>query len=66
MKIYLCYEDNLISGAFKNKQDAINQIRNKQFNNKRINYLKNAFNIVYTEEMIIEDINKRITEIELQ
>jgi len=45
---------------------AINQIRNKQFNNKRINYLKNAFNIVYTEEMIIEDINKRITEIELQ
>jgi hypothetical protein len=66
MKIYITYEDNFISGAFKKREDAVEYIRNTQFNSKRLIRIKNSINLVYTEEMIIEAINKQIEEIELQ
>jgi hypothetical protein len=66
MKIYITYEDNFISGAFKNRLDAVEYIRNKSYNSERLIRMKNVINLVYTEEMIIEFINKQIEEIELQ
>ena len=66
MKIYITYTDNFISGAFKNRPDAVKHIRNKCYNSERLLRIKNAISLVYTEEMIIEAINKQIEEIELQ
>jgi len=66
MKIYITYNDNVISGAFKNRPDAVKHIRNKSYNSERLIRIKNAISLVYTEEMIIEAINRQIEEIELQ
>jgi hypothetical protein len=66
MKIYITYTDNFISGAFKNRPDAVEHIRNKCYNSERLLRIKNAISLVYTEEMIIEAINRQIEEIELQ
>jgi hypothetical protein len=66
MKIYITYTDNFISGAFKNRPDAVEHIRNKCYNSERLLTIKNAISLVYTEEMIIEGINRQIEEIELQ
>jgi hypothetical protein len=66
MIIYITYEDKLTSGAFKNRKDAVEHVRNTQFDSKRLIRIKNAINLAYTEEMIIEAIDERIEEIELQ
>ena len=52
--------------AFKNKKDAAAFLREKQYNEKRIAYLKRAINLDMSEKDIVESINEKIREVELR
>ena len=61
--IYLVKEYGI---AFKNKKDAAAYLRENEYNEKKLAYFKNAFNANFSEKDIVELINDKITEIELQ
>jgi hypothetical protein len=52
--------------AFKNKKDAAAYLRENEYSEGRLTYLKRAFNLDLSEKDIVELINEKITEIELQ
>ena len=52
--------------AFKSKKDAAAFLREKQYNEKRIAYLKRAINLDMSEKDIVESINEKIREVELR
>ena len=63
MKIYLVPIHFI---AFKKREDAVAFIREEEYNEEKLAYLDKAFNAKYSEETIIELINLKILEIELQ
>jgi len=63
MKIYLVPIHFI---AFKKREDAVAFIREEEYNEEKLACLDKAFNTKYSEETIIELINTRILEIELQ
>ena len=63
MKIYLVPIHFI---AFKKREDAVAFVREKEYNEEKLARLDKAFNAKYSEETIIELINTRILEIELQ
>jgi len=52
--------------AFKKREDAVAFVREKEYNEKKLAYYDRAFNAKYSEKTIVELINKKISEIELQ
>ena len=52
--------------AFKNKKDAAAFLREKKYNEQKLAYYKRAFNANFSEKIIVELINEKIREIELQ
>ena len=61
--IYLVKEYGI---AFKNKKDATAFVRKNDYNEKKLAYFKNAFNANFSEKDIVELINEKIREVELQ
>lgn len=61
--IYLVKEYGI---AFKNKKDAAAFVREKEYNKQKLAYFKNAFNANFSEKDIVEMINEKIREVELQ
>ena len=61
--IYLVDEYGI---AFKNKKDAAAYLRENKYNEKKLAYFKNAFNANFSEKDIVELINNKIREVELQ
>ena len=61
--IYLVDEYGI---AFKNEKDAVAYLRENEYNEKSIAYLKRAFNLDLSEKDIVELINEKIREVELQ
>jgi hypothetical protein len=63
MKIYLV---PIHFTSFKKREDAFAFVREKEYNEEKLARLDKDFNTKYSEETIIELINTRILEIELQ
>jgi hypothetical protein len=63
MKIYLVPIHFI---AFKKREDAVAFIREEEFDEEKLARLNKDFNAKYSEETIIELINARIWEMELQ
>jgi len=63
MKIYLVPIHFI---AFKKREDAVAFVREKEYNEEKLAWLDKSFNAKYSEETIIELINTKILEIELQ
>lgn len=61
--IYLVDEYGI---AFKNKKDAAAYLRENEYNEKKLAHLKRAINLDMSEKDIVESINEKIREIELQ
>ena len=61
--IYLVKEYGI---AFKKKKDAAAFVREKEYNKQKLAYFKNAFNANFSEKDIVEMINNKIREVELQ
>ena len=61
--IYLVKEYGI---AFKSEKDAAAFVREKEYNKQKLAYLKRAINLDMSEKDIVESINEKIREVELQ
>ena len=52
--------------AFKKREDAVAFVRQKEYNEKKLAYYKEAFGATHSEESIVYLVNNKIREVELQ